>query len=585
MGKYKQILDSMNTAGVLVVEKESRTIKYCNPRLRELIPNAEVGKKCYETGFDICDQCPLKNLGEAEGDRNVFIRESDQCEGPVEITVDEVFWENKTPAYLLTLIPQVSSQETKDYYMFNRAMNVVVNEICEAAVCCNLTKNTYRHFTWNEDGNFVCVGNGCADELFDEFFEKIHPQDRRRLRRIDNARKLESYFRNGGRRMKEELRIDNGSGRYHWISGRILPLPKMSGSDILAVLVVRDIHTRRTLQEQMQHNLATTYKAIPGGVCTVLLDKQLTIISANEEFYNMLDKREEDYANGYLEHIHPLDVSRVMEYIRDKGSRKENIEITYRVFDNGGKIRWLQVRGLEYGESNGYPIYLMLRTDITQVIEAQMQVEREQERYRTYADNMMDALGNLVEFRDVDSGEHIKRTKELTRILMESYNKKFPDKVFPPQQMEKISSAAALHDVGKIAISDMILNKPGRLTADEMDIMKTHTIKGYEILKTLKLDDDQERQKYSLDIAKYHHERWDGNGYPEQLQGDEIPIWSQIVSIVDVYDALVSPRVYKKEFSHEKALEMILNGECGQFNPALLECLKDSAQLLKKQYI
>lgn len=141
-----------------------------------------------------------------------------------------------------------------------------------------------------------------------------------------------------------------------------------------------------------------------------------------------------------------------------------------------------------------------------------------------------------------------------------------------------------MHDVGKISISDTILNKKGRLTDEEMEIMKTHTTKGYEIIRGFKLNDDEEQERYSLDIAKYHHERWDGKGYPEGLQGDEIPLWSQIVGIVDVYDALVSPRVYKKAFSHEKAMEMILAGECGTFNPILLECLKDAEELLKNEY-
>lgn len=189
-----------------------------------------------------------------------------------------------------------------------------------------------------------------------------------------------------------------------------------------------------------------------------------------------------------------------------------------------------------------------------------------------------------MEFRDLDSGEHIKRTKDLPRIMINTYNKKYPEHFIIDSSREKICRAAALHDVGKISISDTILNKKGRLTDEEMEIMKTHTTKGYEIIRGFKLNDDEEQERYSLDIAKYHHERWDGKGYPEGLQGDEIPLWSQIVGIVDVYDALVSPRVYKKAFSHEKAMEMILAGECGTFNPILLECLKDAEELLKNEY-
>ena len=122
------------------------------------------------------------------------------------------------------------------------------------------------------------------------------------------------------------------------------------------------------------------------------------------------------------------------------------------------------------------------------------------------------------------------------------------------------------------------------MTEEEMEIMKTHTTKGYEIIEALDLNEDAQQKQYSMDIAKYHHERWDGNGYPEQLKGDEIPFWSQVVSIVDVYDALVSTRVYKEAYTHEQAMEMILNGECGVFNPVLLECLQDTAELLKNEY-
>ena len=284
------------------------------------------------------------------------------------------------------------------------------------------------------------------------------------------------------------------------------------------------------------------------------------------------------------EHIYPKDAERVSAYFHLQAERKADLEITYRVLDINGDVHWMQVKGIHCGKADGYPVYMLLRTDITLIIEAQRQIEEEQEKYRKYADNVIDTLSNLVEFRHLDSGEHIKRTKDLTRIMINTYNKKYPEHFIIDSSREKICRAAALHDVGKISISDTILNKKGRLTDEEMEIMKTHTTKGYEIIRGFKLNDDEEQERYSLDIAKYHHERWDGKGYPEGLQGDEIPLWSQIVGIVDVYDALVSPRVYKKAFSHEKAMEMILAGECGTFNPILLECLKDAEELLKNEY-
>ncbi len=364
----------------------------------------------------------------------------------------------------------------------------------------------------------------------------------------------------------------------------MIPLEYTEYRDTLAVLVIRNIHTRKVLQVRTQNNLEATYKAIPGGVCTMRVDKNLSIISANEEFYRMMGETQADYENGYLEHIYPKDAERVSAYFHLQAERKADLEITYRVLDINGDVHWMQVKGIHCGKADGYPVYMLLRTDITLIIEAQRQIEEEQEKYRKYADNVIDTLSNLVEFRDLDSGEHIKRTKDLTRIMINTYNKKYPEHFIIDSSREKICRAAALHDVGKISISDTILNKKGRLTDEEMEIMKTHTTKGYEIIRGFKLNDDEEQERYSLDIAKYHHERWDGKGYPEGLQGDEIPLWSQIVGIVDVYDALVSPRVYKKAFSHEKAMEMILAGECGTFNPILLECLKDAEELLKNEY-
>ena len=133
---------------------------------------------------------------------------------------------------------------------------------------------------------------------------------------------------------------------------------------------------------------------------------------------------------------------------------------------------------------------------------------------------------------------------------------------------------AYLHDIGKIGIPDSILLKPGKLTEEEFETMKTHTTIGCDMLKKFKKEEDNEFYRYCYDICRYHHERWDGNGYPDHLAGDEIPIWAQVVSIVDVYDALISERVYKAAFPHTVAYEMIQNGECGQFSPDILECFE-----------
>ena len=138
-----------------------------------------------------------------------------------------------------------------------------------------------------------------------------------------------------------------------------------------------------------------------------------------------------------------------------------------------------------------------------------------------------------------------------------------------------------MHDIGKIAIPDAVLNKPGRLTAEEFEIMKTHSLKGCELLQSINEGQDEEYYRFCYDICRSHHERWDGSGYPDGLAGNNIPIWAQVVSLADVYDALTSERVYKAAYTHAQAVSMILNGECGVFNPRLLNSFLSVASRLE----
>lgn len=186
-------------------------------------------------------------------------------------------------------------------------------------------------------------------------------------------------------------------------------------------------------------------------------------------------------------------------------------------------------------------------------------------------ESMVTSLANIIEFRDGESGEHVKRISGLTKIIMTDIAKNYSEYYMTEEEIEKISNASVLHDVGKIAIPDSILNKPGRLTKEEFDVMKLHTVKGCEILADMTNFLDAKTYEYSYDICRHHHERWDGRGYPDGIKGDDISIWSQAVAIADVYDALISPRVYKAPFEHEVAVKMIYNGECGAFNPKVLE--------------
>lgn len=196
---------------------------------------------------------------------------------------------------------------------------------------------------------------------------------------------------------------------------------------------------------------------------------------------------------------------------------------------------------------------------------------------------MVGILSQIVEFRNGESGSHVLNINIFTGMLLESLVQKTDKYNITWSERLLITTASALHDIGKIGIDDKILNKPGRLTDEEFKIMQNHTIIGASILENMGSYQDEELMKVAYQICRWHHERYDGKGYPDGLKGDEIPISAQVVSLADVYDALVSERVYKKAYSHEKAIEMITNGECGCFNPILLECLLDIQDRIKRK--
>lgn len=194
---------------------------------------------------------------------------------------------------------------------------------------------------------------------------------------------------------------------------------------------------------------------------------------------------------------------------------------------------------------------------------------------------MVEALATAIEFRSGESGDHVQRISGITEYLLSDT---ILGKGLTREDIRLISTAAIMHDVGKIAISDVILNKPGKLTKEEFDIMKTHTIQGAQLLERIPQLRKHAVFHYAYDIARHHHERWTGRGYPDGLCGNEIPIWVQVVSIADVYDALVSKRVYKEAFGFDEARRMIKDGECGEFNPQLMEVFLGAENELRKLY-
>lgn len=224
----------------------------------------------------------------------------------------------------------------------------------------------------------------------------------------------------------------------------------------------------------------------------------------------------------------------------------------------------------------------MYKNQLEQRVEKQTEALRKQYRMlQLQADKLkmsnvriIDILGTVVEGRNLESGEHIMRVKSYTEILGKQLMKDYPEYGLEEKQLEVIASASALHDIGKIAIPDNILLKPAKLTDTEYEYMKSHTTRGCEILENIEGAWDKDYAKASYEICRHHHERYDGRGYPDGLRGEDIPISAQLVSIADVYDALVNERVYKSAYSKEKAFHMIVTGECGIFSPKLLECFR-----------
>ncbi len=197
------------------------------------------------------------------------------------------------------------------------------------------------------------------------------------------------------------------------------------------------------------------------------------------------------------------------------------------------------------------------------------------------SDLMIDILSHIMEFRNGESGLHILHVRNLTDMLLSRLMAKTDKYGLTMADISLISTASALHDIGKMAIDEKILNKPSRLTKEEFEIMKTHSAIGADMLAKLPVHQQERLVKVAYEICRWHHERYDGKGYPDGLKGDDIPISAQVVALADVYDALTSERVYKPPFSHEEAVRMIVNGECGAFNPFLLECMEENVDRLR----
>ncbi len=239
-------------------------------------------------------------------------------------------------------------------------------------------------------------------------------------------------------------------------------------------------------------------------------------------------------------------------------------ELAYRRFQNIAEIRQLK-----------FQIYNLTQIHTKRILNQTNKLKEQNARMQAINYDLVELLVAAIESRDLESGQHIKRIRFFTKALLDSVIASCPEYNITKEQAEYIYYASSVHDIGKIAIPDAIMLKPGRLTQDEFEIMKTHTTRGYALLNMLDgIDAENPYFKYCQEICHYHHERWDGRGYPEGLVGDETPISAQIVAVCDCYDALTSHRPYKSAITHEEAVDLIVSGGCGQFSPKLLKCFE-----------
>lgn len=321
-------------------------------------------------------------------------------------------------------------------------------------------------------------------------------------------------------------------------------------------------------------------------ILKMIFEEQYNIIEAEdgEKAINCLKEQGDDIALLFLDLVMPnKNGLEVLDFMK----QEKMMEYIPVIMITGEATVESDLKAYEYGASDIIykpfePKIVMRRTmnllelyehrlDIENKLEARTaELVKSREQIEKSNEFLVNALSSVVEFRSLESGEHIKRVKYFTRILLNNMVKYYPEYKLSKEQVDLIVNAAALHDLGKIAISDSILLKPGKLTPAEFEEMKKHTTYGCELLENFK-QEDSEFYRYCYDICRYHHERYDGGGYPDGLKGDEIPIWAQVVSIVDVFDALVSKRVYKQPYVAQEAIRMIREGECGVFSPVIMD--------------
>lgn len=339
------------------------------------------------------------------------------------------------------------------------------------------------------------------------------------------------------------------------------------------ILIVDDSEMNRAILSEILHDDFEIVEAADGSAAMEILSEQRMDISLmlldivmpeNDGFYVL----EEMNDRGWIDEVPVMMIS--------AENTRVNVERAYEMGVTDYISRPFDAVVVHRRVFNTIKLYARQKKLVSLVIDQLYEREKD-------SSLMIQILGHIVEFRNGESGQHVYRINLITEQLADCLMHKTDRYRFGYRDISLLRKASSLHDIGKIGIPEEILNKPGRLTEEEFETMKKHPLFGAELLESLSLNQEDKLVRLSYEVCRWHHERYDGKGYPDGLCGDEIPISAQIVSVADVYDALTSERVYKKAFTHEQAMTMIKNGECGSFNPILLECLEEVGDYLKEE--
>ncbi len=405
-------------------------------------------------------------------------------------------------------------------------------------------------------------------------------------------------LKNGSKEESIVIRFYDLRGHVKWCRLSLRSIFDKHINTVHAIGVIKPLTDSVVEAEQM----SITIDDVSRQLTTVLGNRYDSFMYFNlkERYYHILGLKDdnilhglkrtgslEDFKTFCMKYIHKEDLGTCLSIIKSFGrdigfgQKKDFFSAEFRYLVDESVYRWKEIDIYQVRE-NFVDGILVTTFDVDEVVN-----ENQNQKMKEINNGIIDILSTVVEFRSIESGNHIKRMKGFTKILLKYVNVIYEEVHLSKETMEVIASAAAMHDVGKVAIPDSILLKPGRLTEEEYELMKEHTVKGCEILDSMATLQDENYYKYSYEICRYHHERYDGRGYPDGLAGDDIPLAAQVVAVADVYDALVSKRIYKDAYTHEEAFQMIMNGECGVFDPRLLECFvlaKAEMEALSREY-